>query len=270
MRQATAPVDLEPQPVTPLPSARRRRWSALVAWSTSRPGTVVLFAGLMVVSLVIRLEGQRIWFWVDEGLSAGIGHHPVADIPHLLRQDGSPPLYYVVVHFWMRAFGDTEAALHAFSLVFSLACVPVALWAGWSLFGRRVGWFCALLTAANPFLTYYGREARMYSMVAFLALLAVTCYLHAFAFGRRRYLPALAVLVALLLYTHNWSLYLMAGMVLGLVPCLVLRVDDRRQIIRDALLTFGAAFVVYLPWVPTLLFQIKHTGAPWSKAPSLR
>ena len=37
--------------------------------------------------------------------------------------------------------------------------------------------------------------------------------------------------------------------------------------LRDAVLAYGAVAIVYLPWVPSLLFQAKHTGAPWSEAP---
>jgi hypothetical protein len=32
-------------------------------------------------------------------------------------------------------------------------------------------------------------------------------------------------------------------------------------------LGFGLAALLYLPWVPTLLFQAAHTGAPWSRKP---
>jgi hypothetical protein len=38
---------------------------------------------------------------------------------------------------------------------------------------------------------------------------------------------------------------------------------------RDALIGFGAIGLLYLPWVPTLIYQAGHTGAPWSVAPSL-
>ena len=37
---------------------------------------------------------------------------------------------------------------------------------------------------------------------------------------------------------------------------------------RDGLLGFGGALVLYLPWVPTTLYQAAHTGAPWSDTPS--
>ena len=33
-------------------------------------------------------------------------------------------------------------------------------------------------------------------------------------------------------------------------------------------LVAAAVFILYLPWVPTLLSQAKHTGAPWSTKPS--
>ena len=42
--------------------------------------------------------------------------------------DGSPPLYYLLLHGWMAIFGETEAATRALSLVFALVAVPVAYW----------------------------------------------------------------------------------------------------------------------------------------------
>lgn len=258
-------------PPGPRGQGRARRAAASLGRLAATPaGTTVSAALLVGGSLALRLEGQRSWFWIDEGLTAGIAGHPLADLPRLLRQDGSPPLYYVIAHAWIRAFGDGEVALHALSLVFALACVPAALWAGWSLFGRRTGWIAAALATTNPFLTYYGREARMYTLLALLAIVATGTFLHVFAYGRRRQLPAFAVSLTLLLYTHNWALFWVAGAGLALVGCFLLRRDERAALVRDAAIGFGVPALAFAPWVPTLAYQVGHTGAPWSRVPALR
>jgi hypothetical protein len=226
-------------------------------------------AGLVLVSLLLRLEGQGTWLWTDEGISVGIASHPLSAIPRVLRRDGSPPLYYVLLHGWMRAVGTSEAQTHALSLVFALAMVPVALWAGWSLFGRRVGWICAALAATSSYLDDFSHETRMYTLVALLGFVAAASFLHAFAFRRRRYVPLFVVSLAMLLYTHNWGIYFAVAAALAVVPCVV-AAPDRRRAGRDAALAFVAVGVVYAPWVPTLLAQAAHTGAPWSARPVAR
>jgi mannosyltransferase len=42
---------------------------------------------------------------------------------------------------------------------------------------------------------------------------------------------------------------------------------ERRGFFRDGVLGFGLLALLYAPWIPTLLFQAKHTGAPWAEAP---
>lgn len=212
-------------------------------------------------------RGAGVWFWGDEGISVGIASQPVGRILELLPQDGSPPLYYLVLHMWIALVGSSDVQTHLLSLIFALATVPAALWAGWTLFGRRTGWMFALAMALNPFLASYANETRMYTMVVLLSLLAVATFLHAFVFRRRGYLPAFAVVLALLLYTHNWGLLLAVGFAAALVPCLVLQAD-RRQILVDAVLAFGLAGLLYAPWVPTLLYQRSEELQPWAEAPT--
>ncbi len=229
--------------------------------------TAALLAVLLVVSLYLRTRALGAGYWIDEGLSVGIASFPLSEIPGVLRQDGSPPLYYLLLHVWLDWFGAGEAATHAFSLLWALLAIPVALWAGWSLFGRRAGWIAATLAALNPFLTVYAQETRMYSLVIVLGLVATAAFLHAFAFRRRAYLPVFALSAALLLYTHNWALFLLVGSLAGLVAIERLA-GGRRELLREAALAYGAVAVAYLPWLPTLVYQALNTGAPWSKAPS--
>lgn len=226
----------------------------------------VAVVALIAISAYVRTRAISGSFWMDEGLSVGIASYPLGDIPGVLREDGSPPLYYMLLHVWMDAFGRSETAVHWLSLTAALLCIPSAMWAGWSLWGKRAGYVGAVICTLLPFLTAYGEEARMYALMALLSLLAATCWLHAFVYGRRAYLIGFAVLQAAMLYTHSWGIFFGVGAALALIP--VWRAsEDRGRVVKDALLAFGGAALLYLPWVPTLLYQATHTGAPWANTP---
>jgi len=203
---------------------------------------------------------------MDEGISVGIASHPIGEIPGLLRADGSPPLYYVVLHAWMAVFGTSETAVHALSLVISVAAIPVALWAGWSLVDRRTGVVFAALVASSPILSFFATEARMYALVFLFALVATVSFVHAFVFARRRHLWLFVPSLILVLYTHTWGVWMVVAAVVGLVPC-ALATGHRPRLAGDALCAFGAVALAYVPWIPTLAYQRAHTGAPWSGAP---
>ncbi len=249
------------------PAATRLHSTA--TWAAKCNRAVVVVAGcvaLVAVSLALRTTAIGEGLWIDEGLSAGIAGHPLGELPGLLRRDGSPLLFYVLLDGWMQVFGDGEEALRALSLVAALATIPAALWAGWSLFGARAGAVAAVLAATNAFLTAYAQEARMYALVVLLSLLAAAAFLHAFAARRRAYAIPFAVVLALLLHTHNWGLFLAAGS-LAALGFLAIRARDRRALATDAALAYGIAALLYAPWIPTLAFQVAHTGAPWSSTP---
>jgi hypothetical protein len=219
---------------------------------------------LTLISLFIRTRAIHASFWIDEGISVGIAHEHWTSIPHLLRQDGSPPAYYMLLGLWVRLFGDSEAATHTLSLLFGLACIPLAYFVGRALFGRTTGLVCALLAALDPFLTYYAQETRMYELEAFSSVLVVWSYVEGVLRKRRRWLPAFALSTALVAYSHNWGLF----MCIGLAAATAVAARDRERI-RLFLVGAGGVALLYVVWLPTLIFQARHTGAPWSTTPSV-
>ncbi|NUR76222.1 MAG: hypothetical protein HOQ28_08080 [Thermoleophilia bacterium] len=243
--------------------ARRPRAGLLQGAIESRWATPVALGALVALSLFIRTRQLGAGFWIDEGISVGLAHHHWSSIPSLLRQDGSPPAYYMLLGLWIRLFGDTERATHALSLMFGLACIPLAYATARSLFDRTTGFVCALLATVDPFLTYYAQETRMYELEAFLSLVIAYAYVQGVLRGRRLWAAVLVPSVALLLYSHNWGLFVCIALAL---TTLVLA---RERLRLFGLVALGVA-VLYAPWVPTLLSQARHTGAPWSTSPSLR
>ena len=236
----------------------------LVAW---RHFDALLLVTLAALALV--LHGRTLWtsYWGDEAIAVGIAAHPVATLPHYLVEDGSPPLYYVALHYWMRIFGQSVVATHVLSLVPGLLAIPAAWWSAGRLFGRWAARAAAGFMATCAYLAYYSTETRMYSWLVLVALLAVTYFVLAFKGEGRRYWVAATALMAAALYLQYYALYLLAATVI--VGSAVAAQQRSRSQLRATWLYGGASAVLFAPWVPQFLFQLRNTGAPWAPHPAV-
>lgn len=246
------------------------KWPAdaerVAGWLLARRALVFLALAVLIgLSYYERTRALNASYWIDEGISIGIAKHSFFEIPGVLRRDGSPPLYYLLLNLWTEAFGTREVITHRLSLGFALLSIPAAYW-GASVWGRGAGLAAAAIAAFSPFLDVHAIETRMYALVALLALLATGAFVRAFVLRRRRFVPVFALLLAAMLYTHNWALFFALGTGLGILLLAAGRRD--RALLRDGLLAGGGALVLYAPWIPSLLYQAEHTGAPWSQPPN--
>jgi mannosyltransferase len=137
-------------------------------------------ASLLVPTLILllaaalrfyRLAGQSLWS--DEGNSVALAQAGLAEIAARTALDIHPPLYYWLLHFWMRLFGQSEVAVRSLSAVVAVLLVAVIYKVGTRLFDRRAGLIAALIAAVSPFQVYYAQEARMYALLALLGALTV-------------------------------------------------------------------------------------------------
>lgn len=211
-------------------------WPTLVTAATG-----VLMAGALLLA-------RNTGLWLDEAQSVEIARRPLPDLFDALRHDGAPPLYYVLLHFWMRIVGQGDTAVRALSAVFAVAAVPTTMMAARAALGRRAVLGAGFVLATLPFLYRYGTEARMYSLVILLVAAA-----WALASSGRR--VPLAIVSGLLLLTHYWAFFLVGAGVL-------LAAAWKRWSISVSLAAGG---LLFLPWAPTFLFQSAHTGAPWAR-----
>lgn len=230
-------------------------WVAAVAIALTLLATIVL-------QLVVRSD-----LWLDEALSVNIAKIPLGDLHGALKRDGAPPLYYVLLHYWIDAFGAGDVAVRALSGVLTVATYPAMYFAGRRLAGRRGAWTAVLVFATSPYVFRYATETRMYALVMFLVAWGYLALLRAFERPSLGRLAVVTAVVAALLYTHNWSYYLVAtvGIVVVLRGWKGPTADGRRAAWR----VLGAIVVgglLYVPWLPTVRYQIAHTGTPWGDA----
>lgn len=126
--------------------------------------------GVALAARAYELDGQS--FWNDEGTSVALAGRSLAAITRDASHDIHPPLYYYLLHFWVRLFGASEIAVRGLSaLLGSLTAVLVWL-LGRRFLSREAAWTAALVTIVSPFQVYYSQEARMYILVTFLGALS--------------------------------------------------------------------------------------------------
>ena len=170
-----------------------------------------VLGGLVVVAgLVARFLAPN-GLWLDEALSVNIARLPLTQMPGALVQDGSPPLYYLMLHCWMLLFGQGEVAVRSLSAITSVITVPFLWFAGRRLGGRRAAWAALLLGATSPWAIYYGSYTRMYSQMALESVLFYLALRRAVEFPSHRRLACVGLLTAVLMYTHYWDFYLLGS-----------------------------------------------------------
>jgi hypothetical protein len=249
-----------PEPSAVLASSDASRW---------QPRWLVVGAAAAVVAGIV----LRFWttsdLWLDEALTVNIARLPLGDIPDALRHDGAPPLYYFLLHGWIQLFGEGDFAVRALSGVFGVAALPVVWLAGRKLAGRHVAWVALLLLATSPFGIRFSTETRMYSLVTLLSLvgyLALTSALDSPTLPR---LAAVSAITGLLPLTHYWAIYLLVAAAIALLV-IARHKHSNAAAARRATAAMAVGCVLFLPWVPIFLSQLRHTGTPWGEPPSLR
>ncbi|HKX19439.1 MAG TPA: glycosyltransferase family 39 protein [bacterium] len=133
--------------------------------------TVWLVLTIILVAMTLRLYAiAASGVWTDEAFSIWVAEkHTVLDIWHWVKTlDDIPPLYYWVLHFWLRV-GTSEAALRLLSALCGVLTVLLAYAIGRVAGDPRLGLIGASLVAISPVDVHYSQEIRMYSLLPLLA-----------------------------------------------------------------------------------------------------
>lgn len=132
--------------------------------------TAITLIGGFLRILLLDMKGM----WLDETISVWLAAHPIPEmLQWVLRIDQHPPLYYLLLHYWMALIGNTAYDVRLLSVLFGAGTIPIIYLIGKRLSGSVMGVAAAVILALSPFHIYYAQEARMYTFLTFNAAVAI-------------------------------------------------------------------------------------------------
>jgi 4-amino-4-deoxy-L-arabinose transferase-like glycosyltransferase len=162
---------------------------------------------IVVIGFVLRAYQIGEWsFWIDEIFSVERAFLPITQIP-TSSQGIFPPLYYVLLHYWVALFGSSELAVRGLSLVFGVAAIPGMYLLGKELFDTRAGLIAALLMSLSTYQIHYSRIAKMYALFISMAVLSLYSFVRLMRTASNRVAAVYVLSTILLLFSHAFAVF---------------------------------------------------------------
>nr|MBC7244753.1 glycosyltransferase family 39 protein [Chloroflexota bacterium] len=228
-----------------------------------------LLVAIIFLAAVLRfyqLDSQSLWY--DEGFSVALAKASWAEAIAWTAQDVHPPLYYLLLHLWIRLCGDHAFAVRTFSALCAIATLPLIYVMGKRILGQTVGLTAAFLATFSPLGLYYSRETRMYTLATFLTLLASYLLLRITAIPcprkQRIFLWGAYLLTSLAAaYVHYFALLVLVAHALYF-GVWWLSVGYPPSYLQEGLAVLLLGMAGYSPWVSVLVNRYLYDTGYWA------
>lgn len=259
----------------------------------------LVFSGAFFIYILKFAGGADIWY--DEVFSLMFAKGSVSDIVRATARDVHPPLYYIYLKAFTFLFTKIMGEGYFFIAAKSASLIPFAalLIVDIVYIRKRFGLFASgvfsLFLSVMPQIPVYYLEIRMYSLsLLFVTLLVLVAerlvngdvsgadsqplgHLNTkdvpYREKRHQWLYAAFWLLGILTaYTQYYACIAVIGIYVVTIILLLLKRDDCGKK-GAAWILFGAILscVMYLPWIPVLLDQMKNiSGSYWIQPLTIR
>lgn len=215
---------------------------------------VGIISAITLLALILRLLVLKNYgdLWLDELYSWFFAKQKFVfgTVWELLKQDLHMPLYFIILHFWTKIFGQSDTSMHLCTIFVSLPLIPISYYLMKDIFNKTTGYFAAIIFTINTFCIYYSVEVRFYGLIFVLALISAFYFVKMLENLDRKYVLGFIISHSLLLYTFSATplLTLFYGITGGLY-LLKYKKDLLEQYCKKFLILIGIA-------VPVVIFNI--------------
>mgnify|MGYP001772865476 CR=1 FL=1 len=226
------------------------------------------FLTLAVIALAFLLQCLCLGkpgLWHDEGISyylASLG------LRELFREAGKmdhPPLYFLLLHFWIGIAGKDEFSLRFLSVFWGVISVALLYPLGVRIFRAGNARLAMLFLAFSPFFVRYAQEVRGYTLWVALTLASFYFLGRGWKENQLRFWLAYTLSALGALYTHFFSVFVLASQAAYILLRRLLRADGR--LFPTPRLALGLSFLSiatgFSPWLPKVFSQLELNATYW-------
>lgn len=204
---------------------------------------------IILLGCTLRLINLNQSLWLDEATQVILSADSLTNIIFNHGADFHPPLSYVLMHFWLY-FSSSEIWVRLLSVIFGLASIWMLYKFAIKVFNEKIALLSALLLAISPYHVYYSQEARMYSEATFFAVVSMFAFYNLLQKAKIINYLIYVLSTSALIYTHYDGLFLIAAQLTFLI-------FFKRNALKIFLKSLLLIVLLYLPWIPQLLVQLK-------------
>ncbi|MEI6634485.1 MAG: glycosyltransferase family 39 protein [Chlamydiota bacterium] len=218
--------------------------------------TAVSLALIVALGAALRLATlPSSTVWLDEANTITGASMSLPGLMRYMRtQENGPPLFQLILHVWIRLFGESDIVCALLPLIFSVLAPLAVFLLARDLFGTRAALWAAFLAAANTVGIEEATDIRHNSL---LDLLTAGSYLLLFraAADRRWFWPYILVGV-LGIYEHYYFAFVLLS---HLAACAV----RRRQAVPRIFVAQCIVAAAFVPWLPVMAAQFRLGANTW-------
>lgn len=199
----------------------------------------------------VNINGAALW--IDELYCFDIASKSniLEILKTVLLTDLHAPLFFIILHFWIKLTGTADITLILLPVIFSATSIPLGYVICKRLFDTKTAVVFSVLNTFSALEIYYAQELKFYSLLPLLGLLSLYFFSKItkdLDIKNALYLLAINFII---IYTFNAGVFFVfAEFITGLVFLLF----QNRKNLKNYLYSFGLAGIAYIPY---LYFQIK-------------
>jgi len=180
----------------------------------------------------------------DEPFSIYYAQFDLGPLLTELKNGNNPPLFEIVLHFWVKLFGISPFSVRLLPALFACLCPVMLYYFAKRNFSLRVGIASSLLLTFSDLLLYYSHDCRVYSLFVLLSLLSFYYYFEVLYNDRRIFGKQILFVVfsTLLIYSHYFGFFILV------FQGIYLLLFNRKQFLKMGI-NYLFVLVFYLPCI---------------------
>ena len=216
-------------------------------------------SGLLAAGALLRflfLAARSLWF--DEASTLILAGLPLARLPALLvRNEMNPPLYYALMHLWLKLFADPRLGLRVFSALCGVAALAAFRPLAERLLPPRARLLSFFFAAFSSYWLHAAQDGRVYSLLLLVSVLCLRAVWDLMEAPSPRRWAAYAAFSALGLHLHYYFAFPLAAHAAWLGWRF--RREPRERL--SYLAAHAAVALAFAPWLGHFAEQLRaHVG----------